>query len=470
MSLKYKLIFNHTFLILVFIVILTFASNIVFKKEFNNYITENHNKISKKIVSEVLTLFQRGNEPTYDELYKIGLQALDNGMVLMVNESYDKQLICMSDIFPTDSLNMLEQMEQTMKSIYPHHIGKYQEDTYILSDKNNTYGYVTLGYYGPIYYSEFDARFLQAFNNAIYYIGLVFFIVTSIFIYFISDNISKPISFVSKKAKEIERGNYKDLIEINSNTLEINNLIESVNSLSKNLSNQQLIKKQMAQNYTHEIRTPLTGIMTTLEGMRDGIFEVTNQRLDTVYLELQRILSLIENVDTLVETSKTDTKLNKVNFNLDSSVEKILNSFESSFKNKNIDLSFNYNKSCNYEINADEEKINSVIYNLISNAYKYTDIDGKITVELVKLRENFLIKVIDSGIGIEDSEKDLIFEHLYRVDKSRVRETEGYGIGLSICKNIINAHKGSVEVKSTVGVGSEFIVNLPIGGDKNAKK
>ncbi len=462
MSLKYKMIFNHTVLLLFFIIVLIFMSNLIFKKEFNNYIIKNHNEASKKIVEEVLVLYQRDGEPTYDELFNIGIKALDNGMVLMVNETYNKQLICMSDIFPTDSLNMLEQMEKTMKSIYPHHKGEYREDIYNLSDGRNTYGYVTLGYYGPVYYSEFDATFLKSFNRAIYFIGIVFFLVTSIFIYFIADKISRPISFVSQKAREIEQGNYNDSIDINSTTLEINNLINSVNSLSKNLNNQQKIKKQMAQNYTHEIRTPLTSVMTTLEGMQEGVFKVTSQRIDTLYSEIQRIISLIENVDKLVETSSNDYILEKTNFDLKDNIDKILNSFEAMFQNKNISSSFNFDKSSNYNIYADEEKINSVIYNLVSNACKYSDVDGKVIVNLSKTKDNYIIKVIDNGIGIENNEKDLIFEHLYRVDKSRVKETEGYGIGLSICKNIINAHKGTIEVNSNVNVGSEFIVNLPI--------
>ncbi len=460
LSLKNKLILNHTILIFVFVTILIFTSNYIFRREFNNYIYEKHNETCEKIVNEVLLLYEDGNEPTYEQLYNIGLDALDSGMVFMLNKTYDEQIICMSDIIPTDSQNMLGQMEDTMKSIYPHFDGEYQEDIYVLEQDGQNYGYVTLGYYGPIYYSEFDALFLKSFNKAIYILGIIFFIITSIFIYFIANKISKPITFVSGKAKEMENGNYGNTIEMTSSTLEIMDLIKSVNSLTRNLNNQQAIKKQMAQNYTHEIRTPLTSVMTTLEGMKDGVFEITDERLETIYNELSRIISLVENADTLVETSNS-VNLVKSDFDLRNNIEKLIKSFESQFDARNMDCEFVYNDKIKFEIFADEEKINSVIYNLISNACKYTDDNGKIRVLLEKDKNNFVIKVIDSGIGIDEKDKELIFEHLYRVDKSRVRNTNGHGVGLSICKNIVLAHNGTIIVNSEIGKGSEFIITLP---------
>ncbi len=460
-SIKSKMILSNTVLVLIFILILVFSSTIIFKREFNNYIMENHKEASSKIVNEVLELFIKG-EPTYEDFYNIGLKAFDSGIVLMVNKTYEKQLICMSDIFPNDSQNMIQQMEKTMKSVYPYFDGNYQEDIYVLEHEGEVFGYVTIGYYGPIYYSEFDVKFLSLFNKFIYMSGIIFFIIASVSIYFVADKISKPISFVSNKAKEIESGDYSDIIEFNSNTTEIRGLIESVNSLSTNLKNQKKIKKQMLQNYTHEVRTPLTVIRTTLEGMQDGVFEVTSERLQSIYNEIERIIGLIENVDALVETSNLNIKLNKKSFDIKIIVEKILKSFESMFENKKIIYKLELDKSEDYIFYGDEEKINSVIFNLISNACKYTDINGKVKINLTKKEDNFVIKVIDNGIGVEAVEKDLIFEHLYRIEKSRVKEVDGYGIGLSICKNIVIAHKGTIVVNSEVGAGSEFIVTLPI--------
>ncbi len=461
MSLKYNMILSHTILILAFVLTIVFASDYIFKKEFNEYVIENHNEVSQKLVNETLELFIENPEPSYDDLYKIGLQAFDNGIVYMVNITYDNQIICMSDILHTDSVDMLSQMEKTMQSVYPHFDGDYQEDKYILENNGVTYGYVTLGYYGPIYYSEFDVRFIKAFNKTITLLGIIFFVISFVFVYFISNKIAKPITFASKKAKEIEAGNYDEVIEIKSNIFEINGLVHSVNSLSKNLNSQKQIKKQMAQNYTHEIRTPLTSVMTTIEGMKDGYFEITPERLDTMYSEIERIINLVENVDALVETSDKNNELKLSEFSLKDNIKSTLDIFESQFISKNISVKFDYDKKNEFNILADEEKINSVIYNLVSNSCKYTDKSGKIEVSLNLKKDFYYIKVKDNGIGIDESEKDLIFEHLYRADKSRVREISGKGIGLSICKNIILAHNGSITVNSAIDEGSEFIVKLP---------
>ncbi len=458
------MIINHTILIFAFVLIIVLTSNYLFKRQFNKYVTENHREVSQKIVNDTLNLFKNENPPKYEDLYKIGSQALDKGIVYMVNIDYENQLICMSTILPGDSVDMLTQMEKTMHSVYPHFEGQYQEDKYILEENGVTYGYVTIGYYGPIYYSEFDAAFIKAFNRTIIILGVLFFGFTTIFIYFIADKITKPITFISKKAKEIEQGNYSEIIDIKPNTIEINDLLKSVNSLSKNLNNQQEIKKQMAQNYTHEIRTPLTSIMTTIEGMKDGYFEITSERLDTIYAEISRIINLVENVDMLVETSDGQNMLNTSQFSLKDNINNILSSFESQFVSKNISARFNYCEKEAYKIVADEEKINSVIYNLISNSCKYTDEHGKIDVIIDSDKVNYTIRVIDTGIGISEKDKELIFEHLYRADKSRVREVSGKGIGLAICKNIILAHGGTIKVNSELNSGSEFIVKLPREG------
>ncbi len=459
-KLIYKLIIVYVLLIFFFICSLAFFQGYVFKNEFNKYILENHKEESEKIVNDVLELYKDGSEPTYDELYKIGLDALDSGLILMVNESYDKQLICISDVIPSDSTSMIDRMEQTMNSVYPHFKGEYKEDMYPLDDGTNVYGYVTLGYYGPIYYSEFDVLFLKALNKSMFIISFLFFIISGFVIYFFAKRISKPITLVSKRTKEIEKGNYKINIDVDSNTIEINNLVKSINGLAKNLDNQQKVKVQMAQNYTHEIRTPITCVMTTLEGMIDGVFEVNNEKLESIYSDLERVSKMVTEVDKLIYTSSLEIKVNKEKADIVDIVNKSVESFSTLFENKNIKLETLFSIS-EKNIFVDAEQIKCVIINLISNAFKYTDKNGEVLVSVKENEDNVYISVKDDGIGIEKEEIENIFENLYRVEKSRVKDVDGFGIGLSISKNIVEAHSGKIYVRSEINVGSEFIVVLP---------
>ncbi len=460
-SLKHKLIFSYSILALIMIVALLFTTDKIFRKQFNNYIIENQEIKNQQIVSKVLNLYDENKSPTYEELYKLGLEAFSNGMIFMVNENVDNQLICMSDIFPSNSNIMLHKMESTMKNIYPNFQGEYVEKTYILEKNNIQYGYVTLGYFGPFYYNDLDIILINSIQKIHLIIGVLIFILAFVVGVIMAKKISKPITIVSKKTKEIELGNYKESIKFKTNTIEINNLINSVNSLSNTLKDQYEIKKQMARNYSHEIRTPLMCIMSTIEGIVDGVLPFNKERLQNIHTEVERLSKMVSQLDKLVETSTDEIILEKTQFDLITVINEVISTFEKDFKNKNIELKV-VTKLTKAYINADKDKIKSVFINLISNAYKYTDCNNKVTINLSLQNNQYEIKVIDTGIGIEQSELNMIFEYLYRVEKSRVKDVDGFGIGLSLCKNIVLAHKGTIYAKSQINKGSQFIVNLPI--------
>ncbi len=459
-KLKYKLIYLYTLLTFSLIGIISITSSKVFMKNFNEYVSKNQEEEIRKIVDEVTELYGKSKNINYMDLYDIGVRALDNGLILMVNKDYDNQIICMSEILVEESTEMLLQMENTLKMAYPHFEGQYQEDFFEIIKNDEVYGYITIGYYGPIYYTEFDIIFLKAVKSSIFKIGLIFLCISTIIMYIFAHRLAKPIEKVSKKTEEIGNGNYNKNIELKSDTIELYNLIKSINLLSNNLENQKKVKKQLAENYTHEIRTPITCVLTTLEGMREGVFEISQERLDSLYLEILHISKLVSGVDKLVESRDFDIILSKNNFDLSILVKSCIDNFDRLYSSKNISLNLRINEE-NIIINADEEKIKSVVINLLSNALKYTDENGMVDVSIEKDEEYVILKIKDNGIGIEEKYKELIFEEMYRIEKSRVRNVEGFGLGLSICKNIIDAHNGKIEVNSMLNKGSEFIVKLP---------
>ncbi len=460
-KLKTRLLILYTVFVVTLILIITIVLGEVFKVNFNSYINKKHEEFAESVVNEVLDLYKEKGYATYDELYKIGVEAFDEGMIFMFNENVENQLICMSEIIPSDSTNMLDNMERTMNSLYPHSEGQYQEDIHVIQDvdTNEIYGYVTLGYYGPIYYTPYDVLFLESINQSIYIVGVLFFVFSSIIIYFMLGKITKPIILASEVAEEISKGNYDNFIESESTTIELQNLINSINILVSKLSEQKQLKKQMAENYTHEIRTPLTCVMTTIEGIQDGVFELTDERLDSIYKDIERIYSLIDNIDKLADTVEKDLVLNKQVFEINDVIKTTLISFENLLISKNINMKFE-TKDLVY-INGDKELIQSVITNLISNAFKYSEENGIIDIKVLDTNDDVEIIVKDNGIGIDKEEHELIFEHLYRVDRSRNKTIEGFGIGLALCKNVVTSHKGTIKVNSKLGEGSEFIVKLP---------
>ncbi len=306
--------------------------------------------------------------------------------------------------------------------------------------------------------TESRELFLQDMTNLIIGISLLMIIVVIAIAVFLSQKISKPIIVVSKMTDFIKKGGYDQTLEYESSIVEIDNLINSINELSRELYKMENMRKKLTSDISHELRTPLTSIQTHLEAMIDGIWEPSPERLNSVNEEVIRLSHLVNQLKNLAKFDSEENKLNLKYENLTQIVKNIIYNNEGFAMEKNIKIKYELE-----EINAtiDKEKITQVIVNLLSNAIRYTCMDGEILIKLYKKNDFIKITVKDNGIGIPEESLDYIFERFYRVDKSRCRNTGGTGIGLTICKSIIDLHKGKIEVKSKINEGSEFIITLP---------
>ena len=304
--------------------------------------------------------------------------------------------------------------------------------------------------------------FIKDIRNMIIGISLLMIIVVISISIFISQKISKPIIVVSKMTDSLKRGGYDQTLEYESSIIEIDNLVNSINDLSKELYNMEKLRKRLTSDISHELRTPLTSIQTHLEAMIDGIWEPTEERLISVNEEVIRISHLVDELKNLAKYDSDKNKLNISEVDLEQLIKNIIYNNESFALEKNIKIEYNLEK---IKAHIDKEKISQVIVNLISNAIRYTNCNcerlGKIIIRLYKEENLIKISVKDNGIGIPKKSLDYIFERFYRVDKSRCRNTGGTGVGLTICKSIIDLHNGNIKVKSEVNKGSEFIVSIP---------
>ena len=299
---------------------------------------------------------------------------------------------------------------------------------------------------------------LKDMRNLIIGISLLMIIVVIAVSVFLSQKISKPIIVVSKMTDFIKMGGYDQKLEYESSIVEIDNLINSINELSRELYKMENMRKNLTSDISHELRTPLTSIQTHLEAMIDGIWEPSKERLNSVNEEVIRLSHLVNQLKNLAKFDSYEDKLNLKNENLTQLIKNIIYNNESYALDKNIRIKYELE---DVSANIDKEKISQVIINLISNAIRYTNLNGEILIKLYKKSDFIKIIVKDNGIGIPEESLDYIFERFYRVDKSRCRNTGGTGVGLTICKSIVDLHKGKIEVKSKLNEGSEFIITLP---------
>jgi len=167
---------------------------------------------------------------------------------------------------------------------------------------------------------------------------------------------------------------------------------------------------------------------------------------------------MVKDLEKLAKYESDNLAINKTEFDLGEVINIIVRNFETEFALKNVKLKFLYRSE---KIYGDRDKISQVIINLISNGLKYTDEGGVVEINVDELDTYIVIKIKDNGIGMSEEDLPHIFERFYRADKSRNRLTGGAGIGLTITKAIIDAHKGKIKVDSIKGKGTEFEVLIP---------
>ena len=217
------------------------------------------------------------------------------------------------------------------------------------------------------------------------------------------------------------------------------------------------IKKELVANISHEIKTPLTVIKGYLETIYDEVEGDTKENIKIIMKNTDRLINILD--DILCLSYIEEKAIQKENVNLKEITDDILKIFEKKIKEKEIKVKVDM--EIKNSLMTDRLLIESILFNLIDNAIKYTD-NGEITIKSKVLGNNLFISIKDTGIGIPEKDIERIFERFYVVDKSRSKETGGTGLGLAIVKNAVISLSGKIEVKSQVGSGTEFIINLPI--------
>lgn len=222
------------------------------------------------------------------------------------------------------------------------------------------------------------------------------------------------------------------------------------------------MRKEFVANVSHELRTPISLIQGYSEAIADNIAEDPEQKkqfLEVISDEAKRLQRMVEDLLQLSRLQSGTVSLQKETVEMEQIVDKIKTRFDSIFKEKEIAFSSEIHPLAN-SIWADRFKFEQIITNLISNAVNYTN-KGSIKIITRRKEKEVEIHISDTGIGILEQDLPYIFERFYRAEKSRNRETGGTGLGLAIVKNLVEAHEGSIEVKSRIGAGSEFIIRLP---------
>lgn len=291
------------------------------------------------------------------------------------------------------------------------------------------------------------------------YISIIMVILSLVIAIVISLKISKPIIKMNDSAKKLGKGEYDVHFE-GEGYKEIAQLSETLNQAAVELSKAEGLQRELVANVSHDLRTPLTMITAYSEVMRDLPGENTPENVQVIIDEAKRLTTL---VNDLLDVSKLQAgvmELNAKQYDLTESIESVLARYSKFLEQNGFIVDFEYDR--HIVVEADEDKMYQVIYNLVNNAINYTGDDKKIVVRQRVNGSIARIEVIDSGEGIAKEELANVWERYYKVDKNHKRAVMGTGLGLSIVKNVLKLHKLQFGVDSEVGKGTCFWFEISI--------
>jgi signal transduction histidine kinase len=474
LALKTRLVFSYAAVAFFLVASLLAVSNYYLRKQFEIYVRHKQDMKNMEIVEAVSENYAANIANPNDAfgvfLTRYGDSLIEQGITMMVFDASGSMIYCAADDYmkcehppflpgaprARNSSGVLGEPDGSAGPCQEID-GAYSRSSFdiVLGDK--TSGAILLGYHGPFYDNESGQSFLRAFNRVFWGTAALFFAASIAIGLVMAGLIARPIVTVTERTRRIAEGEYSgDFAETGAK--EIDELSGSVDQLARSLETQHMLKKRMASAYSHEFRTPLAVLQSNLEAMIDGLWTPTKERLESLLAEIFRMSRMVSEIDNLVRAGNPESALEKTVTDLSSLTQSVLRGFEANIAAKDIALHFD---GARCSANVDGDKFSQIIVNLVSNALKYTDRGGNIWVRTYSDGRRAVLSVKDDGIGIAESDMPFIFEHLYRTDESRARDSGGNGIGLSVARAIAESHGGTIEVKSRLGKGSVFTVRVP---------
>lgn len=222
-------------------------------------------------------------------------------------------------------------------------------------------------------------------------------------------------------------------------------------------------RKEFLANISHEFKTPLFSIQGYINSLIDDNLEDkehVKKFLQKTDKNIERLIVLVNDLDEISKLESGQVELNFTQFNIYPLIKEVAEQFAEKAKSLNIKIVTSKNDLSKTTVSGDIHKIRQVLINLIDNALKYGKSGGLIELELFEMDDRILVEVTDDGIGIAEKHLNRVFERFYRTDASRSRKIGGSGLGLAIVKHIIEAHKQTINVRSTEGVGTTFAFTL----------
>ena len=420
---------------------------------FNTYYKINRTNILEQTVSQIEKNYNKKNK---EEI--LNTLSFDNEVCIQIMD--DDNLIYYSDYYRhcagKDDEGLKEIKEEFMDSG-----NKYLKLEFI----NNAFNNKSLVYGKKInddIYLFANAS-LQPMDKSIsllksqfIYVAITVLFLSFIISYYFSKRIADPIIKINTAAQKLGTKSSEAKFVCNTEVYELKELADTLNEAAKELSKTDELRREFLANVSHDLKTPLTMIEAYAASARDLNYNNKKKRerdLNIIIDEAERLNMLVNDILLLSKMENKTTKLNIEEIDIKTFISTILERFAIY---KNDGYTFEFDEKDNYIIEADKKGIERVIYNLVNNAINYTGSDKKVKITFEKNKNYLTINVIDTGKGIDDKDKKLVWNKYFRINKRHRREARGTGLGLSIVREILEEHNFEYGINSKINEGSCF--------------
>lgn len=274
----------------------------------------------------------------------------------------------------------------------------------------------------------------------------------------LAETLSRPLRRIRRTAEEIERGNLQARVAPGGDA-EIRAVGHALNRLAETLDHEEQMRKQSVADVAHELRTPVHGLLSRIEAAQDGVLDDAQANLTAMHTEAVRLTRLLDDLSRLSDAERPGMLLEKQELDLADVGRAAAAVFGPRFEDSGLSFSAELAPAL---VRGDPDRLGQIVDNLLSNALRYTEEGGAVSLRVGREGSTAVLEVSDTGIGIAADDVQHVFTRFWRGERSRSRATGGTGVGLTIVHELVRAHDGRVEVDSVPGQGTRFRVILQL--------
>lgn len=306
---------------------------------------------------------------------------------------------------------------------------------------------------------ESEQSFLHSVHHSLLWFGLLFACLGLAVSFLWSRGITTPLRQLSAAADRIRQGNLQQRVEISSQD-EVGQLGRIFNQMSEQLADNERLRREFLANIAHELRTPLAIMQSHLENMLEGVTPASPEKLFSMQEEVMRLTRLVRDLRDLSLAEVRQLELHRQEVDINLLLQHGADMLTPLLEEKQLQFSLSLAENIPL-LQLDADRINQVIYNLLTNAIRYTNPQTSIHINSYIQDEKVCVAITDEGPGIPPADLPYVFDHFYRSEKSRNRHSGGSGIGLALARQFAAIHNGAITAENIPEGGSRFVLKLP---------